>query len=29
MMSAMELPRGLCEYDFVGAIIGEPVEVIK
>ena len=29
MMSATEFGHGLCEYDFAGAIAGEPVEVIE
>jgi 4-hydroxy-3-polyprenylbenzoate decarboxylase len=29
LAGALEVPYGVCEYDFIGGIRGEPVEVIK
>lgn len=29
MVAGMEIPYGICEYDVVGGLTGEPVEVVK
>jgi UbiD family decarboxylase len=29
LISGIEVPFGMCEYDYIGAILGEPVAVVK
>ena len=29
LISGIEIPFGMCEYNFIGAILGEPVSVVK
>jgi UbiD family decarboxylase len=29
LVSGIEVPFGMCEYDYIGAILGEPVAVVK
>ena len=29
LAGALEVPYGVCEYDFIGGIQGEPVDVIR
>src|SRR5262249_56376293 len=29
LAGALEVPYGVCEYDFIGGILGKPVEIIK